>query len=75
MTKKEIQKFEEKLKKEKEALEKQLQGFAEKDKNLKGDWDTRFPKFNGESSASGNLEEASWDDAGSFCSWNHFDKG
>ena len=39
-------------------MEKQLQGFAEKDKNLKHDWDTRFPKFNGESSASGHLEEA-----------------
>lgn len=40
------------LEKEKAAIEKQLKNFAEKDPNLKGDWDTRFPKFDG------NMEEA-----------------
>ncbi len=40
------------LEKEKTAIEKQLKSFAEKDPNLKGDWDTRFPKFDG------NMEEA-----------------
>ena len=36
-----------KLKKEKSALEKQLSGFAKKDPKLKGDWDSKFPHFNG----------------------------
>jgi len=46
-----------KLKKEKENLEKELEGFAKKDKKLKGDWDTRYPKFNGGMGSQG-LEEA-----------------
>jgi DnaK suppressor protein len=40
------------LEKEKADIEKQLKNFAEKDPKLKGDWDTRFPKFNG------NLDDA-----------------
>ena len=47
-----LQKLMEKLEKNKEKLERELKGFAEKDKKLKGDWDTRYPKFNG-----GKLEE------------------
>lgn len=35
----------EKLEKEKAALEKQLHTFADQDPKLKGDWDSRFPKF------------------------------
>ncbi len=46
------QEIKEKLEQEKAALEKQLGTFANKDPNLKGDWDSRFPKFDG------NLEEA-----------------
>lgn len=46
------QAIKEKLEQEKEALEKQLETFANKDPNLKGDWDSRFPKFDG------NIEEA-----------------
>jgi len=42
----------EKLEKEKAALEKQLGTFATKDPKLKGDWDTRFPNFDG------SMEEA-----------------
>jgi len=42
----------EKLEQEKSAIEKQLETFANKDPNLKGDWDSRFPKFDG------NMEEA-----------------
>lgn len=57
MNKKLLEKLKEKLKKERSSLEEQLQGFAEKDKKLKGDWDTKFPRFNGDSSASGHLEE------------------
>jgi DnaK suppressor protein len=33
------------LEKEKADIEKELKNFAEKDPNLKGDWDTKFPKF------------------------------
>ena len=46
-----------KLEKGKENLEKELEGFAKKDKKLKGDWDTRYPKFNGGMGSQG-LEEA-----------------
>lgn len=46
------QEIKEKLEREKAAIEKQLGTFADKDPKLKGDWDSRFPKFDG------NLEEA-----------------
>jgi len=46
------QEIKEKLEQEKSAIEKQLGTFANKDPNLKGDWDSRFPKFDG------NIEEA-----------------
>ena len=36
-----------KLTKEKKDLEKVLSSFAKKDKKLPGDWDTKFPQFNG----------------------------
>ena len=52
MTKKLLQQLKSKLGKEKEALEKELKSFAKEDVRPKGDWDTRYPKFNG-----GNLEE------------------
>ena len=48
-----IQGIKEKLEKEKATLEKTFKSFAKKDTKLSGDWDVRFPKFNG-----GNLEEA-----------------
>ena len=48
MNKKLLKKLKEKLEKEKTALEKQLKTFATQDPHLKGDWDTKFPKFNGE---------------------------
>lgn len=48
MTKKLLQELKEKLEKEKTALEEQLKTFAKKDPHLKGDWDTNFPKFDGE---------------------------
>jgi RNA polymerase-binding transcription factor DksA len=37
------------LEKEKENLEKELQGFAVKNRHRKGDWETRFPSFHGSS--------------------------
>ena len=52
MNKKLLQKLKERLEKEKIELEKELQSFAKKDTKPKGDWDTRYPKFNG-----GGLEE------------------
>lgn len=40
-------KLKKKLEKEKKEVEKQLSSFAKKDKKLKGDWDSKYPKFNG----------------------------
>jgi DnaK suppressor protein len=57
MKKEEINKLRELLEKEKEEIEKELESFAEKDKKVEGDWDTRFPKWNGGSS-SGDMEIA-----------------
>ncbi len=47
-----VEKMRAQLEEEKNVLEKELQGFAEKNKSLKGDWQTRFPNFQGD-----NLEE------------------
>jgi DnaK suppressor protein len=58
MDKKLLIKLKEKLEKEKKETEKQLGKFANKDENLKGDWDTRFPCFNGKESGSASLEQA-----------------
>jgi len=53
MDKKSFEELRQKLEEKKETLEKQLGSFAKKDKNVKGDWDTKFPEF-----ADGELEEA-----------------
>ena len=47
MRKEILKELRDKLEKEKENLEAELKSFAKKDPKLKGDWDTRFPKFNG----------------------------
>ena len=47
MTKKLLKELKEKLDKQKAEIEVHLQKFATEDKKLKGDWDTRYPKFNG----------------------------
>ena len=52
MTKKLLQELKERLKVEKEKLEKELKSFAKEDTKPSGDWDTRYPQFNG-----GHLEE------------------
>jgi len=44
MNNKLLKKIKEKLEEQKTLLETELQKFATKDKKLKGDWDTRFPK-------------------------------
>lgn len=52
MNKKLLEELEEKLKKEKGLIEKELKRFAKKDEKLKGDWDTRYPKWDGEAGSS-----------------------
>lgn len=52
-----LRKIKNQLEREKAAIEKELQSFAKKDLKLKGDWDTRFPSFNGEAGGS-RLEKA-----------------
>ena len=47
-----------KLEKEKEKIEKQLEKFATKDEKLKGDWDTRFPRFNNGETGHSDLEQS-----------------
>lgn len=42
-----ISQLKKKLLKDKEELERILSSFAVADKKLKGDWDTKFPQFNG----------------------------
>lgn len=53
MNKKTLEELKRKLEEEREEIKNQLKKFAEKDKKLPGDWDTKFPKLNGVS-----LEEA-----------------
>jgi len=45
MPKKLIENAKEKLEEDKAALEKELSAFAGKDPNIKGNWDTKYPKF------------------------------
>lgn len=45
MEKKLIEELKKKLEEDRAGVEEQLSKFADKDKNLKGDWDTRFPKM------------------------------
>jgi len=47
MNKKLLNKLKEKLEKERLLIETDLKSFATEDKNLKGDWDTRFPEVDG----------------------------
>jgi len=53
-----IDELKEKLEKQKIATEQQLKSFAKKDEKLKGDWDARFPHFDGGESGSAALEKA-----------------
>ena len=57
MNKKLQQELKKKLEEQKASLEAELGKFAKKDKNLEGDWDTKFPKPGG-SSGSSALEDA-----------------
>lgn len=42
-----LKKIKEQLEAERKTIEEQLQRFAKKDEKLKGDWDSKFPKFDG----------------------------
>jgi len=57
MTKSFFKKIQKELEIERTAIEKELQRFAKKDEKLKGDWDTLFPKWDGEA-GSALLEKA-----------------
>ena len=57
MDKKLVQKLKKKLEEEKTAIENQLKRFAKKDIKPPGDWDTIFPKWDGEAGGSA-LEKA-----------------
>ena len=52
MDKKLLKELKEKLEKEKSQIEEELKKFAKKDEKLKGDWDTRYPKWDGEAGSS-----------------------
>ncbi|MDD2696812.1 MAG: TraR/DksA C4-type zinc finger protein [Candidatus Pacebacteria bacterium] len=58
MDKKIIEELKEKLEKEKLITEKALEKFAQRDEKVKGDWDTRFPRFDGGESGDAALEKA-----------------
>ncbi len=57
MNKKILKKLKEKLEKEKMVIEEQLKRFAKKDERLPEDWDTLFPKWDGEAGGAA-LEKA-----------------
>lgn len=57
MDKKNLQKLKEALKKSKENLEKELSSFAKKNRKSAGDWEAKYPHFNGGSGGQ-KLEEA-----------------
>ncbi len=58
MNKKLLQELKENLEKKRTALEKELERFAKRDEKVKGDWDTRFPKFDGGEAGSAAMEKA-----------------
>jgi len=57
MSPKIIKELKEKLEKQKMSIEADLGKFAKKDENLKDDWDTKYPHFNG-GTGSQALEDA-----------------
>jgi len=47
MNKELLKELKEKLEKQKEEIKAELGKFAKEDKNMKGDWDTKYPEVNG----------------------------
>lgn len=58
MNKKLLKELKEKLENERAVLEEQLATFADKDPNLKGDWDSKFPNFGRDETGGSALESA-----------------
>jgi len=58
MNKKLLEELRQKLEKERVIIEEELKKFAKKDEKLKGNWDTRFPKWDGSEVGSAALEKA-----------------
>ena len=58
MDKKNLEKIKEKLEKQEEEIKTELKKFAEEDKGLKGDWDTRYPRSDSATSGGHYLEDA-----------------
>jgi DnaK suppressor protein len=58
MQKETLQRIKKRLEKERGILEKALESFAQKDKKLPEDWDTRFPAWNGEVGGAALEQEA-----------------
>ena len=56
MTSEDLEKFKNLLTQKKEELENALKSFADKDPNLKGDWDSKYPDFS-KDDLNTNLEE------------------
>jgi len=57
MNEKLLKEMKENLEKKKNSIEESLKSFAQKDKNIKDNWDTRFPHWDGDSGSS-SLERA-----------------
>jgi DnaK suppressor protein len=58
MEKQTIEKLKQQLEEEKTTVENNLKSFAKEDGNMKGDWDTKFPKLDNNVSGSSSLEAA-----------------
>jgi DnaK suppressor protein len=61
MDKKIKKELKERLEKEKKEIKKELEKFAKKSEKIKGDWETKFPSFNG-GEAGGSLLEKEADE-------------
>ncbi len=58
MNKKLLNELKTQLERDNVAIKEELKRFAKKDEKLKGDWDTRFPKWDGSEVGSAALEKA-----------------
>lgn len=57
MEEKSLKKFKKDLEKEKGLIEEELKKFAKKDKKIAGDWDTKYPKWDGETGLEAETDE------------------
>lgn len=61
-----LKKLKEKLEEQKKEIENQLKSFAQENKKIKGDWKTKYPRFNG--GAGGQLLEQASDEVEAYVS-------